>query len=153
MTVSIRAAAHDDLATLRAFEQGIVTAERPFDPTLAPDPITYHDIPTLIDSPTAEVLVAVRDGVLVGCGFARIESAKAYEAHRQYALIGMMYVAPDARGEGVAGQILEALETWARMCGVDECRLEVYARNATAMRAYERAGYVPHMLEMRRVRS
>jgi len=152
MAVSIRTATHDDLATLRAFEQGIVAAERPFDPTLAPDPITYHDIPALIDSATAEVLVAVEDGALVGCGFARVEAAKAYEAHRQFALIGMMYVTPEARGLGVAGHILEALETWARMRGVDECRLEVYADNATAMRAYQRAGYVPHMVTMRRVR-
>jgi hypothetical protein len=37
----IRKATIDDLPVLLQFEQGIISAERPFDSTLLPDPISY----------------------------------------------------------------------------------------------------------------
>ena len=44
---NIRTATLDDLETLYRFEQGIILAERPFDPTLAKDPISYYDLKEL----------------------------------------------------------------------------------------------------------
>jgi len=150
MAVTIRTATLADVPILREFEQGIVTAERPFDPTLAADPIRYYDIPGLIQSVSAEMVVAERDGRVIGCGHAQVRIAEPYLAHHEYAYLGLIYVVPEERGQGVSLLIVAALEAWAQSRGLDEIRLEVYAENAPAVRAYEKAGFVQHMIVMRR---
>jgi GNAT superfamily N-acetyltransferase len=150
MAVTIRTATLADVAVLREFEQGIIAAERPFDPTLADDPIRYYNIPALIESASAEMVVAEREGRAIGCGHAQIRIAEPYLAHREYAHVGLIYVCPEERGQGVSLLIIAALEAWARSRGIDEVRLEVYADNAAAVRAYEKAGFVQHMIVMRR---
>lgn len=54
---TVRSAKIEDLEILLSFEQGIIKAERPYDSTLAKDPITYYDIKELILSDKAEVVV------------------------------------------------------------------------------------------------
>ena len=46
--ITTRKASLSDLETLRRFEQGVINAERPFDPTLKKDHIQYYDIETMI---------------------------------------------------------------------------------------------------------
>jgi RimJ/RimL family protein N-acetyltransferase len=60
-----------------------------------------------------------------------------------------MYVQPAFRGQGVIGAILDELKRWCGRCGIRELRLEVYPDNARAVKAYEKAGFRPQMLEMR----
>ena len=60
-----------------------------------------------------------------------------------------MYVVPEHRGKGVNRKIVEALEQWSISKGVLEMRLEVYTNNVAAIKAYEKAGFTGHMLEMR----
>ncbi|ALW84397.1 acetyltransferase [Hymenobacter sedentarius] len=148
--VRIRPATLDDLEILLRFEQGVVEAERPFDPTLREEPIHYYQLPELIASPQALVLVAEVEQQVVGSGYARILAAKPYLKHEQYAYLGFMYVAPAYRGQGINGLILQQLTQWAAAQGLTEMRLEVYAHNQPAVRAYEKAGFAAHMLEMRR---
>ena len=145
----VRPATEADLPTLREFEQGIIAAERPFDPTLAPDPISYYDLAALIASRDAEVLVAV-DGEVVGSGYVRIAAALPFLAHRQYGHIGFIYVKPSHRGRGISTRIMEELEAWARGRGITELRLEVYSGNAPAIGVYERAGYSHYLITMRK---
>ena len=61
-----------------------------------------------------------------------------------------MYVVPEHRGKGVNRKIVEVLETWSAARGVTELRLEVYVENAAAILAYDKSGYVGHVLEMRK---
>ena len=76
--VIIRKAHIEDLSTLREFEQGVILAERPYDETLANDPISYYDLEGLIQAEDAEVLVAIRGDEIVGSGYAKILEAKLY---------------------------------------------------------------------------
>jgi RimJ/RimL family protein N-acetyltransferase len=46
--------------------------------------------------------------------------------------------------------VLEALATWARSKDIKELVLDVYTENITAIRAYERAGFVNILTAMRR---
>lgn len=147
--VNIRAAIPNDLETLLRFEQGVIGAERPFDPTLREDPIRYYNLPELMASPRALVLVAERQQQIVGSGYARIQAAKAYHQHEQYAYLGFMYVEPGSRGQGINGLLMEAFKQWTAAQGLTEIHLEVYAHNQPAVRAYEKAGFAAHMLEMR----
>lgn len=144
-----RAATLEDIDALRRFEQGIIAAERAFDPTLRPGRIQYYDIEGMLAADDVQFVVAQRDNELVGCGFARIEIAKTHFTHRYQAYLGLMYVEPQYRGQSVNSGILERLKHWCVRKGVTELRLEVYSDNLAAVVAYEKAGFSKHSVEMR----
>lgn len=148
--VRIRPATLADVPVLLEFEQGVVEAERPFDPTLKRTDTRYYDIDEMICAPHMELLVADVNGKLAGCGYARIESSKPYLQHTQHAYLGFMYVLPEYRGRGINRQLIEALQTWAQAQGITELRLEVYVQNESAIKAYEKIGFIRHMYEMRK---
>ncbi|WP_328456744.1 MULTISPECIES: GNAT family N-acetyltransferase [unclassified Amycolatopsis] len=52
-----------------------------------------------------------------------------------------MFVAPDARGSGVSGELVTESERLAREAGAARIRLETGRRQPAARRLYERAGY------------
>lgn len=147
--IKIRKAKLDDLKTLLEFEQGIITAERPYDPTLKEGKIHYYDIEKMIVATDVEVVVAEIDSVTVGSGYARIATAKPYLNHRSYAYLGFMYTDPKHRGKAVNSKIIEALTNWCRSQEIDELRLDVYNDNSSAIRAYEKAGFKKHLINMR----
>jgi GNAT superfamily N-acetyltransferase len=53
-----------------------------------------------------------------------------------------MYLSPSARGTGVAQQLVEAVESWARDEGVDSLFLHVAEPMARARAFYEKEGFV-----------
>ena len=131
----IRKAAISDLEVLLAFEQGVIAAERPFDPTLKDDPVHYYDIEKMISAPHIELLVAERDGEVIASGYARIEGAKPYLRYGQHAYLGFMYVLPAHRGKGVNQHMMDALEKWSQGQNITELRLDVYQNNQSAIAA------------------
>lgn len=145
----IRLAKIEELETLLKFEQGIVTAERPFNPTLKDGEIHYYDLAKLVESPLAAVYVAELNGELIASGYVLEKEAKDYLKHEKYAYLGFMFVKPAHRGKGINQLILDALLAWAKKRNLSEIRLKVYSENASAIRAYEKAGFEPHLLEMR----
>jgi GNAT superfamily N-acetyltransferase len=150
-TITIRKAHRNDLEKLLEFEQGIITAERPFDPTLKEEKIHYYDIEKMISAPHIEVLVAEIGSELIGSGYARIETAKPYLNHLKYAYLGFMYTDANHRGKGVNAKIIEALKEWCNLQNVFELRLDVYNDNSSAIKAYEKAGFKKHLVNMRMI--
>ena len=65
-----------------------MTAERPYDHTLKPDPINYYDIAELVAAPDAEVAVADLDGRLIGSGYATKKRSRTYVDPEYHAFIG-----------------------------------------------------------------
>lgn len=145
----VRQAKIEEIETLLEFEQGVITAERPFDPTLKEGEIHYYDLAKLIESPLSSVFVAELDGELIASGYVSEKEAKDYLKHERYAYLGFMYVKPEHRGKGVNQKILDALLNWAKQRGLTEIRLEVYSENQPAIKAYEKAGFKSLLLEMR----
>jgi len=80
-------------------------------------------------------LVARHGGRPVGCGAVRRLDAGTVEIKR-------MYVAAEARGRGLGGRILAALEAEARRLGADTLVLETGDRQPEAVALYTRAGFV-----------
>ena len=147
----IRRAVAGDLESLLGFEQAIIETERPFDSTIrTSDDIHYYDLEALIASPDAEVVIAQLGSKIIGSGYARVESSDPYLKHPRHSYLGFMYVLPEHRGKGVNRKIIGALEAWSLSRGVTEMRLEVYADNTAAIRAYEKSGYRGLILQMRR---
>ena len=91
---------------------------------------------TEFDPPDGVFLIAWRNGEAVGCGGWR--TADGFE---DAAEIKRMYVAPAARGLGVARALLAALEESARQAGMKRVLLETGDRQPEAIALYERVGY------------
>ncbi|WP_289041092.1 GNAT family N-acetyltransferase [uncultured Zobellia sp.] len=144
-----RSASLGDLETLLEFEQGIIAFERPYDPTLKKDPISYYDLGELIKSNEAQVVVIEFNGRLVASGYAKIRPAKPYLYHETYSYLGFMYTHPDFRGKGLNKKVVKALRDWSISKGITEIRLTVYDENDAAIKAYEKAGFKKHIIEMR----
>jgi [ribosomal protein S18]-alanine N-acetyltransferase len=53
-----------------------------------------------------------------------------------------VFVAPEARGQGIGRMLIRTICAWARDLGADEMRLEVRASNTHALRLYERCGFL-----------
>src|SRR5476649_2895837 len=107
--ITLRPATLNDLNTLLSFEQGIITTERPFDPTLRPGHINYYDIAAMITAPDVEVVVACAEDEIIGSAYARIETSKIYLQHSRHAYLGFMFVKPDYRGQGINKLIINYL--------------------------------------------
>ena len=148
--IVIRPATFADMDTLLRFEQGVISAERPFDPTLRPGHIHYYDLEEMIRAPHIELLIAEEAGQAIGSGYARIEKARHYLNHPLHAYLGFMYVLPEHRGKGVNQLIIAALQEWAKSKNINELVLDVYNDNARAIRAYEKTGFIRHLIQMRK---
>ncbi len=85
--------------------------------------------------PGGTFVVGWRGDVAICCGGFKRLPGGACEIKR-------MFVAPGARGGGVARALLAELERRARELGYDAVRLDTGPRQPRAQRMYERAGYV-----------
>jgi len=104
--LKIRVATIYDLPLLLEFEQGVITAERPFDPTLKKGSTSYYDIEEMIKIQQVHLIVAEINEKLVGAGYARIEKSKNYLQHKYHGYLCFMYVVPEHRRKGVNNKIL-----------------------------------------------
>jgi ribosomal protein S18 acetylase RimI-like enzyme len=84
--------------------------------------------------PHGMFLVAEHGGAAVACGGVRRLGDGVAEIKR-------MYVAPAARGRGVARALLTRLEDEARAVGCELARLDTGPNMTPALRLYESAGY------------
>lgn len=147
---SVRKATLDDLPILLEFEQGVIEAERPMDPTIKDESINYYDISELITSDDSEVYVIENKREIIASGYAKIKSDRHYLKHEYQGYLGFMFVKKDHRGKGVNQLILNALINWCKEKEIFEIRLDVYDSNENALKAYTKAGFKKHMIHMRK---
>lgn len=145
----IRHAMMDDLDILLVMEQGLIEAERPCDKHIKSGHCSYYDIPHLISSEQACMLVAEQDGQPIGCGYGEIRPSKEAHTHEQHCYLGFMYVNPEHRGKGIVPQLMQEIFAWSKAKGVMDFYLDVYADNPSAIRAYEKLGFAPCLVEMK----
>jgi len=147
--IKIRKASIVDLGQLLAFEQDLIKTERPFDPTVKPDPVNYYDLKAMLTDPHIEMVVAEADNKIIASGYARIDNSKHYSIYSHHAYLGFMYVLPEHRGKGINKKIMDVLKDWAAAQNINEFRLDVYYENVSAIKAYEKVGFSKYFLEMR----
>lgn len=70
----------------------------------------------------------------VGCGAIKTYNQTTVEVKR-------MYVSTSQRGKGIASQLLQTLEIWAKELGNKRCVLETGVRQPEAIALYEKNGY------------
>ncbi len=144
----LRRAVPEDSATLWQFQQALIEFERVFDTRLRAEGIVYYDVDALMASDDSEVAVMERGGQIVASGYVQLRDVKPIYHHTQIGHVGFLYVTPAHRGQGLVQQLLNHFGEWARSRGVDTLELEVYAHNAAAVSAYERAGFEPTLTKM-----
>ena len=86
----------------------------------------------------AATLLALRDDDPVGIVTGVRDEAQSHLFH-----VFGMWVAPDARREGVGRTLLNEIEAWIASCGGAGVQLSVTNEAAAASRLYESAGYQP----------
>ena len=86
----------------------------------------------------AATLLAIQNDESVG-----IVTAMRNEAQRQLFHVVGMWVAPEARREGIGRGLLNAIEGWIASCGGTSAHLSVTDAATAAMQLYESAGYRP----------
>lgn len=97
-----------------------------------------HDWRARLERTDAVTLLAVVGGVDVGM----VVGAPHHEQPADAGLYAM-WVAPEARGQGVGDALITAVADWARTAGYPRLRLDVADANARAVRLYERMGFAP----------
>ena len=149
MALNYREANLDDLPQLLALEQCVIEAERPYNSSLKRGGTTYYDLENLISSLDTHIIVAEILGAIVGTGYAQIRQSKNSLEHNNHASLGFMFVAPEHRGKGINQEIIDRLVAWSKKEDVRDFYLDVYSQNEAAIKAYQKAGFVPSMLEMK----
>lgn len=149
MTPIVRKATPDDLPVLMTFMNGLVDAERPMDPTIKDGKVVYYDLSEIIKNPDSELYVVEKEGEIVASGYAKIKDDRPYLKHKKQGYLGFMFVPEEHRGNGYNKLIIDALLNWCKQRNIDEIRLDVYDVNEAAIRAYEKAGFKRHLLNMR----
>jgi ribosomal protein S18 acetylase RimI-like enzyme len=106
-----------------------------------------HLIDAALDRPSAETLLLVADGVDgVPVGALLATTRSDYFTQQPHAHIEVVAVVPEAAGQGVAKQLMQGAEMWARTRGYTHVTLNVFATNTRAQGMYVHLGYQPETL-------
>lgn len=90
--------------------------------------------------PERDLLVGRLDGVIAGSAQLQ-RAARNNEAQAYVGQLTTFFLAPWARGHGLASQLVQAVEAQARAYGLKVLTLDVRATQSRAIQIYERLGY------------
>jgi GNAT superfamily N-acetyltransferase len=95
-----------------------------FNPGPPPDPATYRP-------PQGAFLLATRDQTPMGCVALSVPDRE----------VKRLWIAPAARGQGLARRLMQAIEDQARQMGLTSLRLDTNATLTEAIALYRRTGW------------
>ena len=104
----------------------------------------------LIDEPDALILVAERDGQVVGYTYTGIEGTDFLALRGPAGVLYDLAVDPAHRAHGVGRMLVDATMAALRARGVRQAVLFTAVQNESAQRLFARAGFRPTMIEMTR---
>ena len=155
-TVTVRPATLDDLdgltrSSAELFAEDGVARDRLRNPDWPQD----HGKPwceSLIAAPDALVLVAVATGGsgdedVVGHLIGSFSPASSMWTAARAELVST-YVAESHRGQGLGSRLVEDFIAWAEERGAARLHVSAYAANSSAIRFYQRHGFVPRSIEL-----
>ncbi len=105
-----------------------------------------HDLRRAVDDPTHGVFVLEKSGRVVG--FLWIVTYENGWTGEHYGYVNNVYVAPEARGQGLGRLMMDYTEKHFRQRGITRIRLTVTANNDAAVNLYKSQGYVTARYEM-----
>ena len=96
-----------------------------------------------LEDPRHGLFVAEEDGKLVGCLAAIVERDLPMYEVEEYVSVRMLWVAPDRRGQGIAGRLLERAAREYAALGLRQMRLAAAAGQDVERSVAEKAGFRP----------
>ncbi len=154
--VTIRPARPADLAAVGRLGALLIRTHHDFDAErfIAAAPESEHMYAAFLGRQLQErsvvVLVAERDGLVVGYTYAGLEGPDYMVLRGPAGVLYDIVVDPAERGRGVGRLLLEATLAALRERGAPRVVLSTATRNESAQRLFARAGFRPTMLEMTR---
>lgn len=155
-SVSIRPAAPADLEAVGRLGALLVRLHHGLDPDrfIAATPQTERAygsfLGTQLDEPNIVVLVAERDGEVVGYTYAGVEGTDYMALRGPAGVVHDIVVDPAHRGHGVGRVLLDATLEALEAKGAPRIVLSTAERNEPAQRLFARAGFRRTMIEMTR---
>ena len=152
----IRPATRADLPAIGRLGALLVRTHHDFDPArfLAATPETESGygwfLGTQLKKPDVVVLVAERDGEVVGYTYAGVEGVDYMSLRGPAGVLHDIVVDPAHRGAGVGRTLLDATLAWLEARGAPRVVLSTAERNEAAQRLFARAGFRRTMVEMTR---
>jgi ribosomal protein S18 acetylase RimI-like enzyme len=154
--VTIRPATPGDLPVLGRLGALLVRTHHEFDAArfLAATPGTERGyasfLGTQLDVPNVVVLVAERDGVVLGYTYAGVEGRDYMSLRGPAGVLYDIVVDPARRGQGVGRMLLDATLAALEARGAPRVVLSTAERNEAAQRLFARAGFRRTMIELTR---
>lgn len=102
-----------------------------------------------LEDPERLVLAVECDGQVVGHLMGSVTEATAMRLVKSATLMSI-YVRPEHRRARAGADLVERFLAWAREQGAGQVEVTAYAANDDAIRFYERGGFAPHTLTLRR---
>jgi ribosomal protein S18 acetylase RimI-like enzyme len=155
-TVSIRPASPADLPAIGRLGALLVRTHHDFDPDrfIAATPQTEQAYSSFLgrqlDEPNVILLVAERDGEVIGYIYAGVEGYDYMSLRGPAGVLNDIVVGPAHRGQGVGRLLLDATLEALQAKGVPRVVLSTAERNEAAQRLFARAGFRRTMIEMTR---
>lgn len=156
MAPTIRPAVEGDLDALGRLGAMLMRAHHAFDPARFMSPGENPEkgyawfLGTQLGRADAAVLVAERDGVVIGYVYAGREPLSWKELRDAAGFIHDIAVDESARGAGVASALIEAAIDWLRTEGAPRVLLWSAEQNTVAQRVFAARGFRRTMVEMTR---
>jgi ribosomal protein S18 acetylase RimI-like enzyme len=155
-SITIRPAAPADLEAIGRLGALLVRTHHDFDPRrfIAATPQTEHGyaafLRTQLEEPNVVVLIAERNGEVLGYTYAGIEGRDYMSLRGPAGVLYDIVVDPTHRGCGVGRMLLEATLAELHARGAPQVVLSTAERNETAQRLFGRVGFRRTMIEMTR---
>ena len=155
-SVIVRPATSADLAAVGRLGAMLVRLHHDFDAQrfIAATPRTEQGyasyLGTQLDAADVVVLVAERNGEVLGYTYAGVEGHDWMALRGPAGVLYDIVVDPAHRGQEVGRMLLEATIATLEVRGAPRVVLSTAERNATAQRLFERAGFRRTMIEMTR---
>jgi ribosomal protein S18 acetylase RimI-like enzyme len=154
--VIVRRAVPGDMAAVGKLGALLVAAHHDFDslrfiPATPQTPRGYASfLGTQLDGPNILVLVAERDGQVIGYTYAGVEGMDYMSLRGPAGVLYDIVVDPAHRGRGVGRMLLESTLDELRTRGAPRAVLSTAERNEPAQRLFAHAGFRRTMIEMTR---
>jgi ribosomal protein S18 acetylase RimI-like enzyme len=105
---------------------------------------------TQLDDPNIVILVAERDGEVIGYTYAGVEGTDYMSLRGPAGVLYDIVVDPGHRGQGVGRMLVDATLDALKARGAPRVVLSTAERNTSAQRLFDRAGFRRTMIEMTR---
>ena len=154
--VSIRRATPADIPDIGRLGALLVRVHHDLDPqrfiAAAPDTETRYGwfLGTQLDEPNIIILVAERDGKVIGYTYSGVEGTDYMALRGPAGVVYDIIVDPDHRKQGVGRMLLGATLDALKARGSPRVVLSTAERNSSAQRLFDRAGFRRTMIEMTR---